>query len=200
MILGLKKTEFIAMYLIFLVSSSVVAWIIINPPQFEQFATVSVLGEDMRATNYFPGNSSKIQSQTLFRWNIQAYNHMGATQLFLLNVKLANETTTGPVYKSNLPSAGVSLSNFTRAVVNNETWTQPLNWSIVSTQGNTTIHQMQVNGYTKDLSLTSSLGRNFRIVIELWSYDLESDGFIFTFIASARLSSVWNQIWFDLKG
>jgi hypothetical protein len=37
----------------------------------------------------------------------------------------------------------------------------------------------------------------FRMVIELWSYSVESNSYIFSFISNGILDSQFNQIWFN---
>src|SRR6266571_3556391 len=55
-----RSREFVVSYLVFLVLTSTIAWVVANPPRIDQFSSVSVLGPDMTAASYFPGNSTTV--------------------------------------------------------------------------------------------------------------------------------------------
>ncbi len=191
--------------MVFLVLTSTIAWVVANPPRIDQFSSVSVLGPDMTAASYFPGNSTTVAPNAQINWTVRVYNHMGSVQLFLLQVLLSNLTIYGPNPTNNVPSErslAAPLFNATRAVQDNETWILPLQWSIVddpSVGGTTTIQTMWINNLPLAVNplVSASGGMNFRIVIELWSYDTQLRDFIFSFTSNGSVASVFDQIWFD---
>ena len=199
--------ELLTLFLAFLVVASVVSWVVANPPVNEDFASVSVLGPSMNAAVYFPNNVSTIAMNEQVQWYLQVFNHMGDTQLFSLYILLGNLTTTSPNATSNTPSGGTMVGQYYRAVQDDKTWTIPLLWSITNETalaGTTTIHGLTVNGnhVTTDISAIPSITNSlrFRIVIELWSYDVELHNFVFSIIANGVLDSVFDQIWFNANG
>ncbi len=197
----LRSRRFVSTYLVFLALTALTAWVVANPPRFEEFISLSVLSMNMTGTGYFSSNTSTVGTGELISWNIQIYNHMGSTQLLLVDVKLSNETLPGPDAKANSPSSGMSLFRASRAILGNETWKMPLQWSIVDhTQGGVVVMQrMQVNNQTASgINVSANSGMNFRIVIELWTYDLQTHNFIFSFQSNGILRSVWSQLWFDV--
>ncbi len=175
------------------------AWLSVNPPAYEQFASVSVLDANLGTISYFPGNTSKVQLGQVITWEIQLYNHVGSTQLFLVDVKLSNETIPGPVASTNQPSAGTVVFQATKATLNNETWIFPLQWSVANftRAGLATITNMQVNNQTSSVNVSAISGRNFRMVVELWTYDVQNHNFLFSFRSGGTVESVWGQLWFD---
>ena len=204
-LLGLFRTkELVSAYLIFLVLTSVVAWVAANPPRVEEFSAISVLGETMNATNYFPNNATSVRLNQQMSWEVQVYNHMGNVQLYRVKVSVANTTINGlpagPNATSHTPSQGNTLLQTYRVLLNGETWNLPLQWSITqetNAAGITTIQAMRVNNSPVPVGISAVSGKSFRIVIELWSYDTETHDFIFSFTGDGVLSSVFNQIWFD---
>ncbi len=198
---AIRSREFLTLFLAFLVLTSLVAWVMANPPSNEDFASVSVLGPRINATSYFPNNIMTVFLNEQIQWNIQTYNHMGNTQLFALYIKLANTTITSPNATSNTPSRGFLLFQSYRALLNNETWNLPLSWSITSETsalGTTRIQSMLVNNSPVNGTDVSAIsGRNFRIVIELWSYNVQTHSFLFSFMTRTGLNSAFNQIWFN---
>ena len=186
----------------FLVLTSTITWVVANPPRLDEFSSISVLGPSMTATSYFPGNSTTVGQNVPINWTVQVYNHMGSVQLFLVRVLLSNLTIYGPNATDNSPSEGSPILDVYRAVQHNETWTLPLQWSIIddpSVGGTTTIQTMSINNSTVNppVKVSASGGLNFRIVIELWSYDIRLGGFIFSFTSNGSLASVFDQIWFN---
>ena len=188
------------MFIIFLGLTALIGWVLQNPAQAEKFASISVLNEKMMASNYYPGNTTLVPKDTLLSWNIQVYNHLGSIQLMLVRAKLSNATLSEPNATYNLPGSGFPIANFTKVVLNNETWTIPLQWEIVNetTGSAASIHAMRVNDQTLYPNLPSVSGQNFRIEIELWTYDLEIHAFLFSFRTDHMVSSVWNQLWFNI--
>lgn len=203
--------EFLALFFAFLAIASLVAWVSANPPATEQFAALSALGPLNIAGVYFPGNNRTVSLNQPVSWNIQVYNHMGSSQLFLVYVFLANRTIPGPDASTNTPTnrtfTPFPLLQEYHAVVNNETWNLPLQWSVTnrtSTGSSVNIHSMMINNQqvqglgVSGLVVDNNNGTNFRLVIELWSYDIPSHGFLFSYVSNKSLNSVFNQIWFTV--
>ncbi len=88
-----------------------------------------------------------------------------------------------------------------RAMLSNETWNLPLSWSITSetsVSGTTKIQSMMINNaLVPGTDVSAVNGKNFRIVIELWSYDVQTHSFLFSFMTRGVLDSAFNQIWFN---
>jgi hypothetical protein len=207
-IIILGRKEFAAMFLGFLVLTSAIAWVEANPPRIEQFASLSLLGSNMSAAFYFPNNVTTVARNERVIWDVQIYNHMGSSQLFQLVVKLSNSSRTfdpGPNATSNTPSQGAVLLRSYKALLNNEMWNFPLQWSItgettsLGPNPSTTLQSIVVNNATiqPQIPVSAVGGKNFRIVVELSSYDQQIPGFVFSFVANGVLESIFNQVWFN---
>jgi hypothetical protein len=200
-----RTREFLSLFLAFVALVSLVAWVNANPPATEQFASISVLGPNNDAVSYFPNNNRIVTLNQPVSWTIQVFNHMGSSQLFQLRIKLANRTITGPDPTSSPPisSDGPVVFNSTRAMLQNETWTIPIQWSVTSkTTGvqMVTIGSMLVNGQTSTTNVPALIvpnGNNFRIVVELWSYDIPTRGFLFSYLSGGVPYGVFDQVWFS---
>src|SRR2546428_12929039 len=96
-----RSKEFAWLFLLFLSLTSVTAWVVANPPMQDQVASISVLGTDMTATNYFPAGNSTITPQEAVQGNVFVSNHLGTPQLFLLTRTLVNQPLTEPTPLTN---------------------------------------------------------------------------------------------------
>lgn len=204
-----RTREFLTLFVVFSAIASLVAWVSTNPPATEQFASISVVGPANNTSTYFPGNNRTVKVNEPISWNVQVYNHMGSSLLFQLIIKLANRTMSGPDPASNTPtnrSAPILFQEY-HVVLSNETWSFPVQWSITNrtfTGSSVTIHSMNVNGVPiSNIETSASIvdnnnGNNFRVVIELWSYDVQSHGFLFSYLTNRSPSSVFNQVWFNV--
>jgi len=199
---SLTWKEVLAIYLGFLIMTSLFAWVNAHQPTTEQFASISLLGSNNTATDYFPNNIPKVTLNEQIQWNAQIYNHMGTAQLFLAYIKLSNTSyILGPNATSNSPNREPPLAQFYRVVLNDQTWNIPLEWSLTGESiagGQTTIQNMTLNGSpTAPVDVSAVGGSGFRIIVELWSYDVEGKSFIFSFEANEVLESIFNQIYFN---
>jgi hypothetical protein len=60
---------------------------------------------------------------------------------------------------------------------------------------------LDINNHpVEGLNVTSLQGKEFRMIIELWKYDMEDKAFVFQgFPENDNNRGAWNQIWFNLK-
>lgn len=203
-----RSRKFLSLFLAFVALVSLVAWVSANPPATEQFASLSILGPNKDTSSYFPNNNRSLTPNQTVSWTVQVYNHMGTSQLFQLRIKLANRTIAGPDPTLSPPSwsDGPVVFNSTRAVLHNETWTLPLEWSINRTiAGQTvTIGSMVVNGQTTTATNVPALiipnGTNYRIIVELWTYDIPTRGFLFSYLSGGVPYGVFDEVWFSVAG
>jgi hypothetical protein len=81
----------------------------------------------------------------------------------------------------------------------NEILINPLKWSILNIKKNnnsTIINKMIINGEEVNLNVLSN-SSNFRVVIEVWTWDDEINDYIFG-LNTKKCYGSWNQIWFNL--
>jgi hypothetical protein len=181
--------------------TSGVAYGVLNPPPSEQFYAMYILGSTGLAEHYYPNDNSNLTVGQPVNWTIGVYNHMGSLEYVVVRVKLLNATLQSPDELRGIPSPVSPLFEFARVLVNNESWTTPFVWELLglrSRAGRLLITGISINqaAFTGDLAEAMS-GINYRLVFELWFYDMETNGLVFSWRAQSAQHSVWTQIWFN---
>ena len=185
--------------LITTIAASAVGYAVLNPPPSEHFFVMWILGSNGLAQNYYPNGNHLLGPGEPVNWTLGVYNHMNGLEYVVVRVKLLNSSQSGPDDSTGTPSPVVEIFEFSRILVNNETWSIPFIWQILNVTPSGT--SLLITGLSiNQASLTGSLvsatsGYNLRFVFELWSYD-ETNGAL----SFARSSSnpVWTQIWFNV--
>jgi hypothetical protein len=89
-----------------------------------------------------------------------------------------------------------------RVLQDNETWETPFVWTItdaVSAGNSTRLLTLQFDNETYTLQdSTGTGGRNFRLIFELWTLQVDSDTFQFGWTASGEHRVAWLQVWFNM--
>jgi hypothetical protein len=179
-----------------------VAYGVLNPPPSERFYAMYILGSNGLAEHYYPNDNPNLTVGEPVNWMIGIYNHMGSLQYVVVRVKLLNSTLQSPNELSGTPSSVAPLLEFARVLVNNETWSIPFVWKLLgvsSSAGLVLITGISINqvAFTGDLVEAVS-GINYRLVFELWFYDMATNALVFSWHAQSGQHSVWTQIWFNV--
>ena len=139
-------------------------------------------------------------------WHIYVYNHAGSAEYVSVRIKLLNSTDATPDENYSGEARSQHLYEFRQLLARNSTWSIPLNWTIsnLSTDldhGYVMIKGLDINNHrVEGLNVTSLQGKEFRMIIELWKYDMEDKAFVFQgFPENDNNKGAWNQIWFNLK-
>jgi hypothetical protein len=125
---------------------------------------------------------------------------MGSLQYVVIRFKLGNESLAPPNETSSTPSPAPILTQYSRVLLDNETWEFPFQWSIIKVNApqNAAALTLNVNGTRVDMPApTSQGGRNFRIIIELWVYNPDTDAFEFGWVTGTQRRAAWLQVWFN---
>lgn len=177
------------------------AYVFLNPAPSEQFFAFWILGGNGLAEDYYPNNNSTLVVGEPVNWTLGVYNHMGDLQYVVVRVKLLNSTLASPDELTGTPSPTPEIFEFSRILVDNETWSIPLLWKITTlTQHgqDLVLSQMSIDQVTISGNLCSAAsGNNFRLVMELWFYDPSSGNLAFSWSSASGKHSVWTQIWFN---
>jgi hypothetical protein len=139
-------------------------------------------------------------------WHIYVYNHAEGAEYVSVRIKLLNSTDATPDESYSGGPHGQDLYEFRRLLARNSSWNIPLDWTIsnVSTDldhGYVIIEALDINNHNVGgLNVTSVQGKDFRMIIELWKYNMEDKAFVFQgFPENDNNRGAWNQIWFNLK-
>lgn len=181
--------------------SGSVGYGILNPQPSEQYFAMWVLGATGMAQNYYPGNNPNLVPGENLNWTVGVYNHMGSIQYIVVRVKLINSTLPAPNDLTSQPSPESSIFEFTRVLLNNETWSIPFVWEILSTSQNEStlqITKLSINGIVINGDLARAVsGFDYRFVFELWFYDETTNKLSFSLQNEGEPRSIWTQIWFN---
>ena len=199
--MSLDDWQMVFIFVIILFLTAAISPIVMTflPTYGESFFALAVLGEDEEADDYYPGDDPNIQVGETMNWTVYAYNHMGEAQYISLIVRLLTSTMPAPNSTLCEPSIAPELFRVEQFLSNNQTWLYPIIWNLNSTVSNASgvnIQVLNINGETVETDVTAIDGEQFRIVIELWVYDKESDDFTFKWLSAGEYRCVWNQIWF----
>lgn len=181
--------------------SSGVAFSTLNPAPSDQFLAMWILGSNGLAEHYYPGDNPNLKMGQNVNWTLGIYNHMGSLQYIVVRAKLLNSTQAGPNEITSTPSPVSSLFEFTRVLVDNETWSIPFEWKI--TQITQTGQSLVITGLSINQTLFKGelaravSGFNLRFVFELWFYDAHANSLAFSWQTAGVQRSVWTQIWFN---
>ena len=170
------------------------------PKGREQFFALAVLGEEGMAEQYFPNDDINIEIGEQVRWQIYLYNHMGKARYVSVKFKILNSTMISA--NSTLCSASVApmIYEVRKVLLDDEALIFPLQWSLqnITTYMNiTSIDRIIMNEKVIQTYVEAKNERTFRIVIELWVYEMEQGDFIFGWTSGKETRCAWNQIWFN---
>jgi hypothetical protein len=197
-----NKRTLIAIFITLIVIAETAAYVATTPRPQEQFFQFYVLGSNRLAANYYPKNNSNLYLASPVSWYLGVINNMGNAQLVEIRLKLGNETTTPPNDTTNTPSSAPELTAFDRFLMNNETWELPFVWSIAAaTTTARSIHilRIQINNETYNVSnWSANNGYNFRLILELWVWQTNTDTLTFGWNSNGAYHTAWLQVWFNM--
>lgn len=197
-----NRRTLITVFITLLVVCEMVAYVATTPRPREQFLQLYVLGAKHMAADYYPNNDTDIRIGEPVTWYLGVTDNMGSVQMISIRVKIANQTIKPPDDIQALESPAPVVTEYMRFIQDNETWETPLVWSIsdaVSSGNSTRILTLQVNNetyQTQDWSATD--GHNFRLILELWTWQTDSNAFEFGWTASGEHRVAWLQVWFNM--
>jgi uncharacterized membrane protein len=196
-----ERRTWVIVFITFLVIFEAAAYVATTPRPTEQFFQVYVLGSNHLAADYYPNDDPNIRLGDSVRWYVGVTNFMGSVQLVDVRVKLGNETISPPDDQSGLPSPAPLVAESLRFLQDNETWEFPFVWQILNvteSQGATRILLLQINNQTYPVQSVDAVnGYNFRFIIELWTWNVDSNGFGFGWYAGSEHRVAWLQVWFN---
>jgi len=196
-----NRRTLIAVLITLLVVCEVIAYVATTPRPQEKFFQLYVLGAKRMAADYYPNNDTDIRLGESVHWYVGVTDNMGNVQLVVIRVKLGNQTIPSPNDTQATPSPAPLVTEFSRFIQNNETWEFPFVWQIVNAvpvDGSTRILELAINDETFELQGPSARdGYNFRLIIELWTWDVESAAVQFGWQADGERRVAWLQLWFN---
>jgi hypothetical protein len=126
---------------------------------------------------------------------------MGSVQLVAIRVRLGNQTIQPPDDQNATPSQALLITEYERFLQDNETWEFSFIWQILnatSSRGVTRILGLEINNQTYPVvGVDARNGYNLRFIIELWTWNMDSNAFGFGWYAGTEHEVAWLQVWFN---
>lgn len=197
----------LAVFLILLVLFETAAYFSTITRPSEKFFQLYVLGSDGTAGNYYPNNSSSLQIGENIGWHIGVVNDMGTAQFVSIRVKLSNQTMNSPNDTLAISASAPIIAEFNHFLGNNETWQIPFEWQIanytLSTNEHVIIQELTIDNATYALvnapTCISLNSCNFRLIFELWTWNVTIAGFQFGWWNNGQEQAAWLQLWFSIS-
>jgi hypothetical protein len=197
-----NRRTLIAVFVTLFIACEMIAYVATTPRPRDQFFQLYVLGTKHMAADYYPDNNTDIHIGEPVTWYLGVTDNMGMVELISMRVKLGNQTIESPDDNRTLESPASFVTEFRRFLQDNETWEIPFVWSIsdaVSIEGSTHISELEINNETYPIrDCSAANGHNFRLIIELWTWQTEGNAFQFGWIANGEHRVAWLQLWFDI--
>jgi len=178
--------------------SSVASYVISPKPEqpFMGFGVFSQQG----LQGYVPSNMTITPPQT-FDWNLTVTNRTSKEQFIMVIVRIGNSTTSSPNVTSPAPTPS-ELGKMERFVSDGETSNIDFTWTIESTNrtGNLVFVNLQINGQSvSSAPVGAASGSKFRLIFELWTFDLSSGSFQYGYPGEISQVGTWLQVWFSVS-
>jgi uncharacterized membrane protein len=197
-----NRRTLITVFITLLIICEMLAYVATTPRPREQFFQLYILGAHHMAADYYPNNNTDISIGEAVTWYLGVTDNMGSVQLVSVRVKIGNQTIKPPDDQNGIESPAPLVAEYVRVLQDNETWETPFVWTItdaVSTGNSTRLLTLQFDNETYKLQdSTASGGRNFRLIFELWTLQLDTDTFQFGWVANGEHRVAWLQVWFNM--
>lgn len=195
------RRNLFAVFVTLLIVFEMIAYVATTPRPREQFFQIYVLGSNRLAADYYPNDDPNIRRAETVRWYLGVTNFMGNVQLAAIRVKLGNQTILPPDDREGVPSQAPLVTEYRRFIQNNETWEFPFVWQIsnvITLDDYAYIQELVINEDAFDLQgPPAKRGHNFRLIIELWTWEVDSESLQFGWIAGGERRAAWLQVWFN---
>ena len=191
----------LATYLVVFISLATIftsaTFYIISPKPTQSYMGFGVYSQQ-GLQGYVPGNMTITPPQTL-NWNLTVTNRTGREQFIMVIVRIGNSTTFSPNVTS--PATPLpELGRIDRFVSDGETSNINFTWTVESTNqtGDLVFLNLQINGQSVSSAPIGSVsGSNFRLIFELWTFDLSSGSFEYGYPGEFAQIGTWLQVWFS---
>jgi uncharacterized membrane protein len=191
----------LATYLVVFISLATIftsaTFYIISPKPAQSYMGFGVYSQQ-GLQSYVPGNMTINPPQTL-NWNLTVANRTGREQFIMVIVRIGNSTTFSPNVTS--PATPLpELGRIDRFVSDGETSNINFTWTVESTNqtGAVVFLNLRVNGQSVSSSPVGAVsGRDFRLIFELWTFDLSSGSFQYGYPGEFAQIGTWLQVWFS---
>ena len=168
----------------------------------ESFISMTVLGKEMLADDYYPNDELNIKIRDVIPWHVYIHNQMGRAQYVAVKFKILNSTLASLNTSLCVPSPAPVIYEFRDILLSNETKIEPFTWEIIEAYNDShtiAISKIKINERQIDVDIVIGNNEATRLVFELWLFDSVSKEFSFAMISNGEPRCVWNQLWIKIK-
>ena len=195
------RRSLLVLFIALLIVFETIAYVATTPQPQEQFYQLTLLGAKHFAADYYPNNNTNVGIGNSVAWYLGVTNNVGSVELVEVRIKLGNQTTQPPDDQTGLPSPAPLLMQFHRFLQDNETWEFPLIWQVSNATSSgevISILGLEINNQTiQTLNTSAQNGYNFRLIIELWTWNADSSSYQFGWYSESGHHIAWLQAWFN---
>lgn len=193
----------LAAFLILLVSLTAIytaiAFYATSKPASQPFMDMGVYGS-RGLQGYVAGNNFTISPPQTTNWTIAIGNSMNTAQFAMVIVRLGNLTKQTP--NATSPAASLpELSAKQLFIGIGDTSKLSFAWTVQSTNqtGNLVFLNLLINGQSTSgqVQVGAVSGLGFRLIFELWTYDLGTSSFQYGYSGMQGTVGEWLQVWFN---
>ena len=202
MTLNKWKYFFICVYACILILVNFSFYFVDNNKYDNPYFVLAILGDGLKSESYFPEDNSTINLGVKLSWFIYVYNGMGVSQYIKIKVKFLSSSLDSPNTTLCLPCSGSTLYEIKTIIKNNETWIVPFVWIIESmdvTAEYINIKSIRINNDILEVNVNNDGDQEYKIVFELWVYDVSIGDFVFDLSGFSISRCLWNQLYFKIN-
>ena len=163
----------------------------------EIFLSMSILNKNGEMKNYFL-DSTNVKVNDVHEWNINVENRGDVSSYVSLRIKLLDDQSELPDQNNCLPSVQSAIIEMKRIAPSKNRVNLPFKWKITNHDPN--FLDLEINDKKiESVPITVVDGIDLTLVFELWVFDLEEDGFSFSWESRTVEQCIWNRMSFNLK-
>ena len=149
---------------------------------------------------YIPNSNLSVPIGQALNWTFTVTNRMNKAEFVMIIVRVGNSSTPTP--NATTPSTTLPEIGRTEQFINDgETSRINFTWTIQSSYqpAELTYLNISMNGQSEVSSapVGTGSGRDFRLIFELWTFDIPSGSFQYGYPGLNSQVGVWLQVWFN---
>ncbi len=192
-----KIIVFLVFFAAFSLVYSSIGFYALSPRPSQPFMGFGVFSENGLLSGYVNGTNPVMVNRT-FNWHLDVTNRMGVIQYVGIVYRIGNGSTASPTTSqpASVPQFGIA----DMFIANGETGMISFAWSIISKNetGGSVFPNLMINGQRFTSPIGALSGRDFRLIFELWTFDVPSSSFQYGWKGPNSRVGSWLQVWFNV--
>ena len=176
---------------------SSIAYYALSPPPTQQFIAWGIFSPSGTLSNYFSGSATNVTAGKVLNWHMAITNQMGSVQYIQVVYRLGNASSPYP--NATIPARSIpQLGNSSIFILKAQTALLDFSWSIdFKNPGRMVFLNMTVNGARVSPPIGAVAGQKFRLLFELWTFDVVSNSFQYGYKAQNSWVGLPLEVWFN---